>query len=285
MSGNYWLFFEKSNKKHLFRSVEGDLENTGKTYSCETSVPNSRNLTVGDNIVLRLDDEILGVGTIKSISEEMLQKALMQSDKPEKTIERVPSYIVTFGDFAQLMPAPSVKKVKACATSSNGEKSRLSIIRLDGKKICTLLEATSLVLSVSDESRMEGTRLSYEGRKTVELHAMGIAKRLYKKDGWNVVDTSNSRPYDLHVSKDGEERYVEVKGTTGGAESIILTRNEVDHVRKHPNESALVVVSEIKLDPSGEKWIASGGKVSTHETRWAIDESQLEATQYKYRIG
>jgi ribosomal protein L37AE/L43A len=315
MSGNYWLFLEKSDKKHLFRSVEGDLDNTGKTYSCQTSVPNSKNLAVGDSIVLRRDNEILGIGTIESISEEGLQKVLIQCPEcdstdirerlkktpkwkcgkcasefaePKETSVEVRSYVATIKDFSQLSFPPSVEDVKLCAASGDGILSQLSIIRLDEAKIRTLLEAAFPVPSTRNESCSTGGQgfgLSPKERKTVELHAMGIARDLYEKDGWKVIDTSASKPYDLHVSKDGEERYVEVKGTTGGAESIILTRNEVDHVRDNPEKSALCVVSEIKLDPSGEKWIASGGKVSTHETRWTIDESQLEATQYKYRIG
>jgi hypothetical protein len=59
----------------------------------------------------------------------------------------------------------------------------------------------------------------------------------------------------------------------GGDESIVLTRNEVDHVRENPEKSAFVVVLEIELDRTEGECVASGGKVITHEKQWTIDES------------
>lgn len=315
MSVNYWLILEKSDETRTSKGIDGYRDQTGKFYSYDSLVKNHRNVAEGDRIILRKEDGIVGIGVIESISEKNDTKVhrrcpecdstdirerstktpkwkcgrcAFEFAEPKETSVEVRSYVTTIKDFSQLSFPPSVKNVKSCAASGDGISSQLSIIRLDEAKIRTLLEAVSPVPSSRAEtcsSAGQGFGLSPEERKAVELYAMGIARDLYEKDGWKVIDTSDSRPYDLHASKDGEERYVEVKGTTGEGESIVLTRNEVDHVKENPNKSALVVVSDIRLAPAGEKWIASGGRVSTHETRWTIDKSRLEATQYRYRIG
>ena len=130
----------------------------------------------------------------------------------------------------------------------------------------------------------QGFGLSQEERKAVELHAMRIARHLYEEAGWEVVDKSSSHPFDLLATRNGDERFIEVKGTTGGGTNIILTHGEVNHVLHHKRSSALVIVSTIVLDRSGEELVASGGVVTTHMDPWVIDERALEATEYRYTI-
>jgi hypothetical protein len=50
---------------------------------------------------------------------------------------------------------------------------------------------------------------------------------------------------------------VEVKGATGGASAVILTRNEVLAARADPEAATLAIVHGIMLDRSGAK--ATGG--------------------------
>ena len=113
---------------------------------------------------------------------------------------------------------------------------------------------------------------------------MRVARHLYEDQEWNVVDKSGSHPFDLLATRNGEERYIEVKGTTGAGNSIMLTHGEVKHVRQHRHGSALVIVSGIVLTESDGKWVGSAGKVTTHEEPWIIDASALEATEYRYIV-
>ena len=67
-----------------------------------------------------------------------------------------------------------------------------------------------------------------------------MADASYSADGWNVKH--RGAPYDLELTRAGEKRTVEVKGTTSIGEAVPLTAGEVSHHAKaHPN-NALVIV-------------------------------------------
>ncbi len=68
---------------------------------------------------------------------------------------------------------------------------------------------------------------------------MTVAKELYESESWEMVDTSSSNPFDFSAKRGKAERFIEVKGTTGAGENVMLTHGEVNHVRNHPNKSAL----------------------------------------------
>ena len=174
-----------------------------------------------------------------------------------------------------------------CAAKANGISSQLSILELDLLKIQTILEGFATSPSsrgTATGSSGQGFGLSQAERKQVELRAMRIARKLYEDRGWEVVDKSNSHPYDLLATRNGETLYIEVKGTTGAGHSVVLTHGEVKHVRHHKKSSALVIVSGIVLTESNGTWDASGGTVTTHEAPWTIDDSRLEATEYRYSV-
>lgn len=161
------------------------------------------------------------------------------------------------------------------------------MLRLDAVKIHTLLEG----IAPSPSSRGpapsacgQGFGLSQAERKTVELHAMRIARELYESRSWKVVDKSSSHPFDLLATKESQKRFIEVKGTTGEGHSIILTHGEVEYVRNNKKTSALVIVSGIVLLNANGSWSASGGTVSTHEDPWMINDRGLKATQYRYEV-
>jgi hypothetical protein len=77
--------------------------------------------------------------------------------------------------------------------------------------------------------------------------------------GATVEDVSRTECYDLRCfDSDGVEFHVEVKGTTGLGEAILLTRNEVVHAEKMHPRVALFVVSQIELSSSEGKPFANG---------------------------
>jgi hypothetical protein len=130
----------------------------------------------------------------------------------------------------------------------------------------------------------QGFGLSLEERKVVEMFAMRLARKLYEDNGWTVIDTTSSHPFDLLASRDSQRRFVEVKGTTGEGHAIILTHGEVAHAQHYSSESALVVVANISLVQVGNEWIASGGTISTHNDPWVIEESRLQPTRFRYGV-
>ncbi|MER6495395.1 protein NO VEIN domain-containing protein [Streptomyces griseorubiginosus] len=118
-------------------------------------------------------------------------------------------------------------------------------------------------------------------RKAIELHAEDMAVAHYERDGWTVVRLG--KPYDLHCTRGGEERRVEVKGTTGAATSVDLTINEVEHARDLQNTVDLYVVSDIKVEVRTDNYTASGGRV-LHLHDWVPAEEDLRPRSFEYRL-
>jgi Holliday junction resolvase len=113
---------------------------------------------------------------------------------------------------------------------------------------------------------------------------MQVARALYEGTGWEVIDKSSSQPFDLLATKGSQERFIEVKGTTGEGLSVILTHGEVRHIRGNPKSSALMIVSDIVLEKQNGKWRVQGGTVTKHEDPWKLKDECLSPTQYRYEI-
>jgi hypothetical protein len=85
-------------------------------------------------------------------------------------------------------------------------------------------------------------------RRAIESHAVALATRHYQREGWTVADVSANSSYDLHcVNPGGRELRVEVKGTVGRGDAVLVTANEVRHSREFAPNVAPFVVSEITV--------------------------------------
>jgi hypothetical protein len=130
-------------------------------------------------------------------------------------------------------------------------------------------------------SRGQGIRISAEERTAIEWRAMDLAREWLEAQGYSVDDKSKTASFDFEAIKDGQTIKVEVKGTTSDlADAISMTRNEVDLHRAEIGKTGLIVVSQIRLDRSGSKVVASGGSLQA-EIGWNIDEWVIEATMYR----
>lgn len=311
---NYWLLLEKSDATRISKGIDGYRDSTGEFYHYDSFVPNHLNVARGDFVIIRKERDIVGVGTIRDITEtdgikthrrcpkcdltDIRERSTKQPkwkcggcaeefSEPRETISPVRSFVAFINDFSRLNAPPSVKAVKMCAANGDGTNSQLSMLALDPAKVQTLFEGVSLSPSPRSpvmEASGQGFGLSQVERKAVELQAMQIACALYEDSGWKVVDTSLSNPFDLLATKGSEERFIEVKGTTGKGLSVILTHGEVQHIRSHPKSSALVIVSDIVLEKSDGSWQAVGGEVTSHEDPWRLLSENLSPTQYRYEI-
>lgn len=314
MSKNYWLLLEKSDETRVSKGIDGYQDQTGESYHYDSLVPNHKNLASGDSVVLRKENEILGIGEISQISDRedtkihrrcpeckstdirerttklpkwKCGKCPHEFSEPEETIVEVRSFVATIDDFQRLTAPSSVKEVKLCAASGDGVSSQLSILQLDEAKIRTLLEGITPITSTRKQSPViggQGFGLSQRERKAVELRAMNVARNLYESQGWTVIDKSSSHPFDLLATRKQERRFIEVKGTTGAGRSVVLTQGEVTHALNNRMESALVVISGIALAQHNGDWTASDGEISTHKDPWMINEAGLTATQFRYEV-
>ena len=114
---------------------------------------------------------------------------------------------------------------------------------------------------------------------------MTEAVRYFAAQGWRPDDVSDEGlGYDIRFIRGGEERHVEVKGTSGSGAVVQLTHhNEVEHVRGCA-DAALFVQSrvEVSYDDDGNP-VASDG-VSKVFDPWVIDDDDLTPLAYSYRL-
>ena len=130
-------------------------------------------------------------------------------------------------------------------------------------------------------ARGQGRGLSGEERKAVEVAAMQKARAWLQQEGFIFRDVSSRDCCDFRAQRDGEDWVVEVKGTTGRAGSVLLTRNEVAlHRASYPRNILLIVHS---LSLSEDRTSAGGGDLVIH-CPWRMDEDRLSAIGYEYRL-
>jgi len=116
-------------------------------------------------------------------------------------------------------------------------------------------------------------------RRLVEQHAMKEArKELGKRAFHSFEDTSATKPYDLICVREGKKFFVEVKGTQMRGSSIILTKNEVEHVKANAESCILIVVHSVRLAGKRivgpgtpdviENWVLSAGELTANQFLW-----------------
>jgi hypothetical protein len=72
--------------------------------------------------------------------------------------------------------------------------------------------------------RGSGYLSDVELKRAVEQHAVRLARELYEEEEYTCRDVGSTCSYDLLLHKGPDEIHVEVKGSTGSAESVELTK-------------------------------------------------------------
>ena len=145
------------------------------------------------------------------------------------------------------------------------------------------ITATEQLRHRSKRTSGQGFGLSAEERRAVENHAMSVAKQYLQQHWDRVHDVSANASFDFLCQSGAQELRVEVKGTTGTGEKVILTRGEVREAEE-PNY-AMFVVTEIQLgrsEPSSSK--AYGGKCTCFSP-WQLAAHQLEPISYSCKLN
>lgn len=119
-------------------------------------------------------------------------------------------------------------------------------------------------------------------RKAVELHAQGLVEDHFVAMGFDVADVSGQCSFDLRCIRDGVELHIEVKGTIGGGDEVVLTRAEVEHARAHASKMVLAIVSGIELETRDDGLRPRGGQMRLIWP-WIVDDGTLTSLQFKYR--
>lgn len=145
-----------------------------------------------------------------------------------------------------------------------------------------VLETIARPLPKAKARKGQSFGLSQEERKIVELRAMEVAQEWLSNNGYtDIMDVSAKQSCDFWASKDGFQKFVEVKGTTASLGSILLTANEVELHRTFYPDNVLIVVHKIELVEARRK--AIGGQTFAVEA-WKIEQDRLRALSYRYEL-
>ncbi|MEV4764690.1 DUF3883 domain-containing protein [Micromonospora chokoriensis] len=116
----------------------------------------------------------------------------------------------------------------------------------------------------------------------LEQHAVLIAMDHYRDvEGYDVENVGNRRSYDIRAIRGTEELHIEVKGSSGLADKVELTSNEVDHA--HGTDTHLVIVDEIRWRKLPDGTVETSGGRARRWTAWTPAEEHLTPARYWYR--
>lgn len=129
----------------------------------------------------------------------------------------------------------------------------------------------------------QGRQPNTELRQLIERRAMDVAEAWYSEREYAVQDTSKNRPYDLECTLRDHKRRVEVKGTAGRGDTVLLTRNEIFAAREGGIPTDLFIVYGISVRLEGERLVAQGGDIRLVEN-WMPLDAHLTATAFQYVV-
>jgi hypothetical protein len=131
----------------------------------------------------------------------------------------------------------------------------------------------------------QGFQRDQAKKDATEARAMEVAKEYYESKGYKVKDCSMQRGlgYDYLCSKTKEVIEVEVKGTTGNLDKVIITRNELNNALNSMNRTDLFIVHSINFEITQEK--VNGVNGITHVVKhWKPKKQDLEPLTFNYFI-
>lgn len=147
------------------------------------------------------------------------------------------------------------------------------------------LDIMSVTKPASRIAQSQGFGLTAKERKAVELRAMALAEQWLRDNGYKPKDTSANKPYDFEAKRGDYTIFVEVKGTTSDAANAInMTHGEVDLHRNNKGQTALLIVTGIRLQEEASNPMATGGTLEPH-IGWDIDAWSVQPTAFRLIRG
>jgi hypothetical protein len=119
-------------------------------------------------------------------------------------------------------------------------------------------------------------------KDAIERHAVQTARDHYRDvEKYDVEDVGNRESYDIRATRGTAELHIEVKGSTGSADKVELTSNEVSHARG--TDTHLVIVDQIQWRRLPDGAIEASGGRARRWTAWTPAEEHLTPSRYWYR--
>ena len=265
----------------LLQSIHGDgpFPIWGVASGEKSSEANKWNKVEDNDVVLfARSNKILGYAIVKTkFQSENVARELW----PDLHTSEIRQYLFTLEKYVEIddrskrLLEPIVRRGKFQVDSFQ---------LIDNQFSLELIKAIGLdEIEVASVSSGQGFGLTAAEKKVVELHAVKLAIEHLTMLGYTEIeDVGDKESFDLRALSSEKQINVEVKGSTGAASSVILTKNEVSFQKDAYPLNGLFVVSNIELT-RGEKISAQGGDIQ-FISPWLIDESSLNAISYQYQI-
>ena len=265
----------------LLQSIHGDgpFPIWGVASGEKSSEANKWNRIEDNDVVLfARSNKILGYAIVKTkFQSENVARELW----PDLPTSEIRQYLFTLEKYVEIddrsnrLLEPIVRR---------GKFQLDSFQLIDNQFSLELIKAIGLdEIEVASVSSGQGFGLTAAEKKVVELHAVKLAIEHLTMLGYTEIeDVGDKESFDLRALSSEKQINVEVKGSTGAASSVILTKNEVSFQKDAYPLNGLFVVSNIELT-RGEKISAQGGDIQ-FISPWLIDESSLKAISYQYQI-
>lgn len=272
------VLFEKLHE--LLQDIHGNTKFPvwGVSSGEKSSDANRWNQIANDDMVLfARSDELLGYAVVKyKFQSESVASQLW----PFLQSSAVRQYLLTLENYVEIdhLQNRSLKFIL-----------RKARIKLDVFQVVENQYSLELIRVVGFENdkapvpSQQGFGLTAAERKIVEMHAVKLAIEHLSKLGYTEIeDVGDKESFDLRACSSEKQIAVEVKGSTGAANIVILTKNEVRFQKEAYPLNGLFVVSNIQLN-RGTETSAQGGNIQ-FVSPWLIDESSLKAFSYEYHL-
>jgi hypothetical protein len=232
----------------------------------------------GDVVLFYKEESLVASAVIKvKFQSENIARLLW----PEQVIDEPRQYLFTMDDFMLLNPSQSSL---LGAILRKAKLKNLGFQILDNQVALEFLQELGYPNSTEKDSNSRASfGLSAAENKVIEKHAVALAIEYLSSLGYGKIqDVGDSESFDLIAETSLRTLKVEVKGSTGPANNVILTKNEVFLQKNSFPDNGLLIVSNIELTNS-DSLSASGGEIR-FISPWNIDDSALTPISYDYKV-
>jgi hypothetical protein len=125
--------------------------------------------------------------------------------------------------------------------------------------------ALKKVVSASADDGDQGLVADSKIRKAIEDRAMQLAEEYYRRRFFSVENTAKTEPFDFRCKNGTDEVRVEVKGSMGRANQVLVTIGEVDNASGTAWRTDLFIAGNIRVVQTPCGPVGEGGTVRVIE--------------------
>jgi hypothetical protein len=146
--------------------------------------------------------------------------------------------------------------------------------------------ASKPIAEVEAEAELEreqGFQSDASLRLNIEKHAEKFVIEAFANEGITLEPHPKPQwPWDFKYAKDGRTVFIEVKGTQGDGQAIVVTAREAQFAQSNPCDIVLCIVCRIKVDHGTLPSVSGGTLIRIHP--WNPAEHELSAIQYRCKL-